>query len=239
MPTQFIRAIAQELAEKTSQSPEAMDVAKHRLVLDVLNQLEMTLEDDIYPLQSKIFVHPQCTSALIQIIESSRGSGDDNDDDAKRMLIERWLETDYHDRAALEELADAVSARVACNDEINTRKLLMIFAVDGFNGYPLRNYVDNLKFQLYDHRFKLPRWKNPHIRSHRLHVNTVRYLYEVAIDKRRTLGPLKMHETVLVALKFDTRDRVDEWVEEYLRHLDEDNIQLVTTYIQNKLDEGV
>lgn len=234
MPTNFIRAIAQELAEKTGQHPDTMDVVKHRIILDVLNQLEMTLEDDIFPLQSKIFVHPQCASALIEIIENS-GS---EDDDVKRVLIERWMATDYHDRAALEELVDSVSARVACDDEINTRKLQMVFAVDGFNGYSLRNYVDNLKYQLFEHPFKLPRWRNQQIHTHRLHVNTVRHVYQVAINKQQTLGPLKMHETVLVALKFDVRDRSEygEWVEEYLKFLDEDNIEPVTTYIRSKLN---
>lgn len=219
-------------------------ISKLRILNKVLTELGLTLQEDIYPLQSKQFVHPQCSEAILQILEAhpltnteSNATIDIND------FVKSFFKThDYHDRAELKRIAKQLQEEAdidTCLDTdpgIRYAKLCKVFAVDGFEtSYDLEDYVDHLKYELREEPgFKLAYRETANlIQWH--HVQGVRSLHE----KKEPINPRKVRDIVLGALGFmkqgaEEEKRISPFIQSYLNFTEAYKDSLID-WIESKL----
>lgn len=119
-----------------------------------------------------LYVHPEVSAFLSQHVPPDHPAFDDEND---RLLANRIYSGDHHDPQTLYAFCRLLDAKITVSPERN--RLHRAFAVDGFRGLSLVEYVGNLKYPL--SRLSIQEEKDDRKRAVEKHVSGVRLLYEM------------------------------------------------------------
>lgn len=182
-----------------------------------------------------LYVHPEVSAFLSRHVPPDHPAF--NDDEKKdRLLASRIYSGDRHDAQTLYEFCHLLENKIASIGSSERNLLHRVFAVDGFRGLSLVDYVSNLKYPLSKSSSSEEEDRS---RAIERHVSGVRLLYEM-FDNMSV-------ETVAIAIRnaVDYVESVDpklqEITEVYLSHVLEkfDDIKNFIDLLKNSIEEKV
>lgn len=185
---------------------------------------------DLYDLKEKIYVHPQCSSALKEILADVKFNV------YERIIMQQLMTNDYHDPDVVKEFGAMLDQKfMYCEDTIDVkRKLNKVFSIDGYaNDVSYANYIDFLQFPM---REEPSIGQNPFDDLVLKHVNAVRHLYDMGAT------PFEIYEAILAdddnnlaqSYKNALMDKQND--EENLKRLKD---KIMEKIVKNKLEKEV
>lgn len=184
----------------------SLQALKLRSLIDWgLPLIGLTLQD-FYDLKEKIYIHPQCSSALHNLlIESNLNS-------YEKVLVQQLMTNDYHDSDFVQEFTSMLDRKFGDCDVTMKRKLNKIFAIDGFGTDT--NYAKNINYLKYQmtEEANSPGQK-PFDDIVLSHVIAVRHLY----DKGAT--PIEVYRAILHVYENEDAKDDNELARSYRRSL--------------------
>lgn len=205
-------------------------VTKETIQTRVFEKVARLMETKTYDFSNVYYVHPEVSTFLSQHIPPDHPAFDEND----RLLASRIYSRDYHDAQTLYAFCTLLDTKIAVLGSSERNRLHRAFAVDGFHGLSLIEYIYNLKYPL----SKLEE-KDDKKRAIEKHVSAVRLLYE-------TFDTVSV-ETVAIAIRnaMDYVESVDPELQRmtnvYLSHVVEnfDNIKTFIGILKDSIQEKV
>lgn len=162
----------------------SFNAIKLRFLLECgLPLIGMKLQD-FYDLKEKIYIHPECSSALKEILAQVKFNV------YERIIMQQLMTNDYHDPDVVKEFGAMLDQKfIHCGDTTDVkRKLNKVFSIDGLgNDMNYANNIDYLKFPM---REEPSIGQNPFDDLELTHVTAVRHLYNMGATPLQILAAI-------------------------------------------------
>lgn len=129
--------------------------------------------DDVIERPDFVYIHPEVSKFLSTHAPPDHPAFDEND----RLLARRIYAEDRHEARGLHAFCRLLDAKIVVLGSAERNLIHRAFAVDGFRGHSLVEYVDHLRFPLTIEN--APREKDARKKAMQRHVSGVRLLYEM------------------------------------------------------------
>lgn len=145
-------------------------VTKETIQTRVFEKVARLLGKTEYVVDSGLYVHPEVSAFLSHHVPPDHPAFDEKE----RLLASRVYSADRHDLQTLSAFCRVLDTKISVPER---NRLQRAFAVDGFRGNLLIEYVNNLRFPL--SRFSNRAEEDARQRALERHVSGVRLLYEM------------------------------------------------------------